>query len=715
MTIDALEPPIRERVIASFVAAMQRGSRHEVEGLLQLSQGQELSVSARCHVRMMAAHLAYLDADFDSALALTELDRADLDALPPALRVTLQSNRTMVRALSPQGFDRDELRQSADEKETVRTLERSGDSLLDALRAARAGKHFEALPGLNAYFAESYWTGDWLRLRDAASELSHENLLLADIPAGAYFALIACDEKAAAAAGDACIGPTELFNVGVTVRELMSRSRLRQHARTLIGFIEHAADAIPDDDIDVVGEFLLGWTAFKREFAGSLNVSAAAWDALRRVGARVSTVIADRALIAALASPSWGDKSGVDREHVIRALVELVDRATEPQLAEFAREVCGLTKPETRGEDYHHVLHLLWRLADRSPAAKSVVVSELFGEPRQAPASLLQLGALLGKKIQDTTEFNAFAMRMADRIRAQVSIVAPGDPQPANDGFGVFSFDSGGKRVAVQMSNFGPSLQGLLKYVNDLSDEAVSALLSAMVDSAATPLNIVANKAELVHYIGRFAARATTEQRRSIVEVLEPIARGQSSDPAADVSGSAKDPLNPFKFDFGDLADLQGATIVCLATLEGQQPAEWTSEIQAIVVTGLANTAAEVRRMSYIAAGRLSALTDAIITGLLVGTRDASPEAAATALHVLAASDRLDLTESQLDYLLQALHIASVSANKQLRVSAAASARALTNGKRTDGVRREAVEQILARLGRDPLHSVRSRAIGEEP
>ena len=63
----------------------------------------------------------------------------------------------------------------------------------------------------------------------------------------------------------------------------------------------------------------------------------------------------------------------------------------------------------------------------------------------------------------------------------------------------------GEQQVVVQLSNFGPSLEGVLAYGQVLSETSVRALVDAMVEMIASPHNLLTNKAELVHYTGRFS------------------------------------------------------------------------------------------------------------------------------------------------------------------------------------------------------------------
>jgi hypothetical protein len=107
----------------------------------------------------------------------------------------------------------------------------------------------------------------------------------------------------------------------------------------------------------------------------------------------------------------------------------------------------------------------------------------------------------------------------------------------------------------------------------------------------------------------------------------------------------------------------------------------------------------------------LSESSDSIVTGLLVGTRDTDPDAAAAALGVFAYSDGIGESELQSDYLMQAIHIASLSSARQMRESAGAVLRRLKHLELSQSQGRSATE-IAARLARDPLASVR-RSLSE--
>ena len=134
-----------------------------------------------------------------------------------------------------------------------------------------------------------------------------------------------------------------------------------------------------------------------------------------------------------------------------------------------------------------------------------------------------------------------------------------------------------------------------------------------------SPHNLLANKAELAHYAGRFSEFLPSGDADLLVRALSPLAEGQVSDVTSDASGSADDALNPFKINAGAPAQVQGTALVALARLDKYQPGVRTTIIQDLIAAGLAHTNASVRRNSYIAASWLSDTSDAIVTGLLVG------------------------------------------------------------------------------------------------
>ena len=705
MTVARLPAEVRSELVRAKMSAMRVGSLPAREGLLANARRTNTTPTVQCHYSMAAAELAYLDGDVDTALALLDASD-DVVAIPKEPRITLVENRSMVQLLQLQ-VDTDARRQHRDEIEAESNEHFFGVELIEAMRAARMGKHFEALPLLRSYVIHAHWSGNWLLFRDAASEISRELLTLGEIHKAAYYAMLACDERAVVDAAKRALvnGTSELLRM--TVQDLIGKGHLRLHARLVSIFLKTAADAIPDDLIDHCGNYLLKWVPHKREFMSPLDVAAAAWAALQCLGTRVTSEVADVALDEALLSPSWREPRGLDRQPIIKACASLVHAASESRLVSFANQVAPLGKPAQRSHDYEHLLDLLWQISHRSTNAKEIVATTLFPSPGAVPASLMQFAKMLGKTPGVPGELNSLAARFAERIRRQVTVLGKGQEGPPTDGFGTFTMVDGKQQVVVQFSHFGPSFEGVLAYGQLLSEPSVRALLDAMVEMIASPHNLLANKAELAHYAGRFSEFLPSGDVDVLIRTLSHLAEGQVSDVTSDASGNADDPLNPFKLNTGTPAQVQGTALIALARLDKYQPGVRTAIIQDLIAAGLAHTDASVRRSSYIAASWLSDTSDAIVTGLLVGARDDNAEAAAAALRVLASSEHVSLDRHQMDYLVQALHRASASNVGALRSAAAKTTRQLRKRNLTESHTR-ALGEIAKHLESDLLCSVRS-------
>ena len=153
---------------------MRVGSLPAREGLLANARRTNTTPTVQCHYSMAAAELAYLDGDVDTALALLDASD-DVVEIPKELRIALFENRSMVQLLQFQ-VDTDARRQHRDEIESESNEHFFGVELIEAMRAARMGKHFEALPLLRSYVIHAHWSGNWQLFRDAASEISRELL-----------------------------------------------------------------------------------------------------------------------------------------------------------------------------------------------------------------------------------------------------------------------------------------------------------------------------------------------------------------------------------------------------------------------------------------------------------------------------------------------------------------------------------------------------------
>ena len=294
-----------------------------------------------------------------------------------------------------------------------------------------------------------------------------------------------------------------------------------------------------------------------------LDVATAAWSALQHLGSRVTSEVADRALDEALGSPSWREPRALDREPIIKACASLVHAASEARLVSFANQVAPLGKPDQRSHDYDDLLTLLWEISRRSTKAKDIVATTLFPESGAAPASLMQLAKLLGKTLRTPDELNGFAVRFAERIRRQVTLLGKDQAGPPTDGFGTLTMVDGEQQVVVQLSNFGPSFEGLLAYGQVLSEPSLVALMDAMVEMIASPHNLLANKTELAHYAGRFSEFLPSADADVLVRALSPLAEGQASDVTADTSWQCRRSIEPVQVQSRDSCPSAGYGADC--------------------------------------------------------------------------------------------------------------------------------------------------------
>ena len=544
MTVEQQPAEVRSELVRAKRSAMRVGSLRARERLLANARQTSTTPTVQCQYSMAAAELAFLDGDLDTASALLDPSDDVVAAISWELRNALVENRSMVHLLQFQA-DADARRRHLDQIESESNGHFFGVELIEAMRAARKEKHGEALRLLRSYVIHAHWSGNWRLFRDAASEISRELLTVGDIPKAAYYAMLACDEPAVVDAARRAVVNGTGESIRMTVQDLIGKGHMRLHARLVSIFLKTAADAMPDDLIDDCGNYLLKWVPHKREVMNPLDVATAAWDALRHLGSRFTSEVADRALDEACEATSWREPHGLARKPIINACASLVHSASEARLVSFANQVAPLGKPDQRSHDYDNLLDLLWQTSRRSTNAKEIVAMTLFSRPGAVPARLMQLAKLLGKTLEVPDELNGLAVRVAERIYRQVTLLGKGREGPPTDGFGTLTMVDGEQQVVVQLSNFGPDLEGLLAYGEVLSETSVRALLDAMVEMVASPHNLLANKAELVQYAGRFSEFLRSGDADLLIRTLSPLAEGQVSDVTSRASGSADDPLNP--------------------------------------------------------------------------------------------------------------------------------------------------------------------------
>lgn len=702
MNIDALDSETRSRIAGARARSLRNGLLVMPE-LLAYGGRPGLPGNARAHVWMAAAELQLLDGEAESALRTLDGAVSAAAELSPSLRGVLANNLTVAQFQRRGHVDLTVARALRDEREPISQADaHSQRNLLDALRAARAGKHFEALPLLRSCLAGAYWSGDWQLFRGAASELSAEFLALKDVASAAWWGLLACDDKAMTSVGEACVNSQQPRVVADTLRTLTSHGALRQHAVGVSRFIASASDALPDETVEIAGSFILASMARLPS-----NESRASWEALERLGGRLSAAASDHVLQAAIASAAWRENTGIDRAAVVRACGAVVGRSSELGLTSFAEAAVQLASPSRRGHDYPDVLELLWRIGSGSETAKQAIAAELFSSSGdKAPAMTMQLAKLFGRELRSADALNDSTKAMAKRVREQVRVEHPSEPQALTDGFGQITFETPEGRVTVQVSNFGPSLEGLLAYSDKIAKVHVDELADALAETAVAKHNLLANRSELISYLGRFGPSMSPDRLPKVAALLLPVARGEIDGLVSTTLGDADDPMNPFRFELGRPEDVQGRAIVALARLSKAYPELLGSAAHEVVTLGLAHTSAKVRQLSYVAATWLSTMSDEIVTGMLIGTRDTDGEAAATALGAFSPAVLRGLSETQTGYLVEIVHGAARALPPKMRRTAASIAVYLRQVQLRPTQART-IDEALALLSGDALYSVR--------
>ena len=246
------------------------------------------------------------------------------------------------------------------------------------------------------------------------------------------------------------------------------------------------------------------------------------------------------------------------------------------------------------------------------------------------------------------------------------------EPAKVSGGLGNISQTKGNQKLVVQHGANTLALGVLVKHKDLLSRSALNNLFESILLALAEPENLVSTKVQLAHVLADFGEKIDPEYAEKVFTALLPFAEGKIIEPSIGMSWKeANDPLNPFKMRDTNPAELRGIAIYALARIEKSRSAVFGNRFYSLLETALSETDSDVRRLAFAAAREAPTLSDAALTAVLMGTRDANPDAAATAYYALAWKKNLKLTDGQWELLIHTLRFASQAQDAELRKAAA--------------------------------------------
>jgi hypothetical protein len=156
---------------------------------------------------------------------------------------------------------------------------------------------------------------------------------------------------------------------------------------------------------------------------------------------------------------------------------------------------------------------------------------------------------------------------------------------------------------------------------------------------------------------------------------------------------------------------LQAAALIAIARFAGRDPDRFRARFEQLLQLALIHPDVTVRRGSFAAFRDFPRHLGTSYLAVLMGTRDADPQAAITAFAALAEKQELEISEYEWRLLLYSIRAAAESPNVNLRRHAAGML-ARRIGQVPSGPVREQAEAVLAIFKEDLCASVREEASG---
>jgi len=674
--IEQVTPATRKLLVECRCLAMCDGTENSFAKLDEAADG---LASGDAHIDRIAVHLLkaellYADDNSEDSLQVfREKIDPELYNLPDEIRLTIGDNRNLISFPHESEHFR-QFYHGFDERRLAGVRILNHDALLSAMKSAQEGKHFESLPilwrELRRAYLKASWRGSWVVSKHMAQEcldlgLPHE---------AAYYAMLSMDSAFGERIGEHLLARRDPHLIELTINRILASANLRRHAVVACSLIHTVGDAIPQEQLGRLVEWVLPRSREQRRSLSACVLMEKAWMALGSIAPQLSNAQAHKVVAAAVSHPLWRTVH-VDRRHIIPVLNRCVVHLDPVELRECANQVLPLVTNLKFDVDYVEAINLVCHMADLGgEEVKSIIADAVIPQGVRISNSVIaQVAPALGRRISDAEGL----VRMSDNVAAEIRLLVQRldsgkDPIKIAGAVGMVSKPVGGHELVVHIGVNSHALRALSEHRHMLPSSSIQSLVESILTMLGEPENMLSNKAQLMLALADFGDRLGNGLDQKIFDTLRPFAEGNIIEPTVVLtSQELKDPLNPFKMHYGEPGQVRGTAIYALACIEKAKPGVYASKLSSILEPALSDVDPEVRRLAFAAAREIPELPPAALTAVLMGTRDPDTGAAASAFHAIATKKNLRLTESQRALLLYGVRMAKESPDTELRVAGA--------------------------------------------
>ena len=716
------ELPVRAALVECRIRAV-RGDAKGAEDALSAAANSAEAVPERMSLAMLHAELLHLSfRDEEAASILRESVAPTMSGIAEDRAFAAADNQAMV------SLHLVEARSSHDFYALVDVRRLAGFELWDTSAvirgrgAAEKGEHYEALPVFWRLIVGTHRLGCWRSYQWASDLMARECIEIASmrpepswVSEAVFHALGSDSEKLADMIGKRLMEWGDARRIATVVAACLQYGNLPRHAQLAARILAEIADAIPDEQVAPVVDWLLARCPASAGglIGGTGSLFSSIWQALRSVGCRMTPDLAWRVVSAAVGHEEWKRRSAF-RGKLVSTVTECLPALAPEHLPQLTDRTTPLAvDADLRFDhDYADVVNLLYQLARLAgPQVRDAIAGSLYpADGGPVNALLIQAAPLLGKKLRDDDRIREWAREIAAQIRLQVQRAAPGQrPQEVRGSLGTVAQRSDGGTVQVSVGGHSQGLRALMQYRHILGGDELQELVSAILDMAGHPENLLANRESLLYDLAGFADCLPDDLADIVFSRLSGIAMGAVAVQGV-ASTDAGNPLNPFKMNMGTADDVRGMALYTLSCVVKAMPNEHrldqTNDLLAHALTASSN---RVRRMGAVAARIVPRLSPSVFYDLLLATRDHDARVAASSMYAFAGEGGLQMDEGQCHSLAYSILMAAKSPDRELRRAAAyALARSESWFSSCSGNGNPNLEEAKSILASDACFSVRS-------
>ncbi|HUW12677.1 MAG TPA: hypothetical protein VM537_23320, partial [Anaerolineae bacterium] len=677
------EPPIRAVLVECRIRALH-GDMAGAEDVLRKAANSVEAIPDRISLAMLHAELLHLSfRDEEAAGILRESVALISGRIAEERALAVADNQAMVSLHLLEASSSHEFYALTDMRRLAGVELWDTSAVIRAQGAAERGEHYEALPVFWRLIASTYRLGCWRSHQWASDLMARECVEIASmrpephwVSEAVFHVLASRNEKLADLVGRRLMEWGDARRIAAAVASCIQYGNLSRHAELAARILSEIADAIPDEQVAPVVDWLLARCPASVDLArGTGGVFSSIWHAVAHMGCRLTPALAQKVVSAAIGHEEWTRKMPF-REALIQAATACLPALSPEDLPPL---VAHITPLATEGRlhfdhDYADVVNLLCQLARLAgPQVRDAIAARLYpagGGP--ANTILVQAAPLFGRELREDDRVCEWAREIATQIRLQVQRVAPGQhPQEVGGSPGAVARRGSGGTVQVSIGGHLQGLRALMQYRHMLRPGELREVVSAILDVASDPANILANRESLLYGLAGFADCLPDDLAGIVFSRLSAIARG-----AVTVEGvaatDAGDPLNPFKMKMGTADDVRGMGLYVLSCIVKARPNEHRlNQMNELLAHALTASSNQVRRAGAVAARMVPPLYPSVFYDLLLATRDHDPKVAASAMYAFAGEGGLQLDEGQFHSLAYSILMAAKSSDRELRRAAA--------------------------------------------